>query len=196
MTLGRAIRVGGAVALLVLVVLVAPPATVFAERINQSPQSLALEAYRNFAMRQGAGDRMIFPYLECSRDQPTAPMPTKAELESARHGQWSAPVGNMIVEDAFIAADTLDETAGYARLLAEHYSHAELAALVACQEASLIASRCREQVRAVTWGQNDKLEAERDPISSDALRAKSYCLYYPAVTAYLRQSAEGSKNDH
>lgn len=161
--------------------------------------TIAKELYRSFTAwddRRSFSMPMtmrIFPYLNCSDGSSAPPIPTKADLLGARKGVWSPVIGSDVFSGALLSLNSENQDAGYAHLIEERYSTVQMAGLIACIQASLFASRCGESVRDATYGQNDRLEAERDPALSDALQSKSFCLYYPAVTAYLRQSAEGSK---
>lgn len=191
----------GALALALVIILV-PPAfsiardLIFLQRAESEYAKgvLAAQLYDAFEtwddrqhQSQPDSHPFSFPYLECPASQELA-LP-EYSADKINFNSWSPDMGAYIIMSAFIAESQHRYRRAYIRNIIERYSPVEIIAMRSCIESSIASSSCAARVRDATWGSESREQFDNFyslPVESDAMRAITYCRYYPAALAYHR----------
>lgn len=125
-----------------------------------------------------------FPYLEC----PPGEQQSEADFrrETIHSNQWSPEMGEYIITTAFIVENDARYRSLYVSLLIDRYSALKMIFLRSCIDSSFLSAECAAAVRNVTWGSYPNLDEGAAPVATDAMRAITFCRYYPAAVAYHR----------
>lgn len=174
MTLKRGLL---AVGLVVLSLLLLPPAAVFARQMLQmatAPDQKAAKAIAAAELRDALAARHAFarfpntishpfeyPYLDC---------------EGLEEGKVPAEIDRTLMLVFIVDAQRRDDLATLAALT-KAFSRAQISLLTACVEASVLASRCQNIAEDATAG----ARRSEDPRLSDRNRATAYCAAMTAI---------------